>query len=615
MNLLEQRMEDAHNFLKSTWSNEDNPRYRVYMAQKCLNLNEYYFIQEICSEQGSDKNKEFVDVRRKTFLSQYALLLKADEWVDYYAARKEFPRICVVDELILTGHDFGSLMYRMLDVIFDAWQSKYGEIGPEEYWVIRDAFIKSVSYRVYARSKDAPLLDQSLPSIGDPRMLDKSECSMYTANIVELLNETTVVENTSFIPSLWLSKTEYENIFHSSNEYLFGWNSTVWSYGKIQAEIWQKDLVGSGTDVRFHLAFVCVKKRAEADQEEIVCVTPYVFWGKLQDPALDKLFANIADVLRRQDSKLWNPLAEICKVPYRAATNSKLRFLYTLICILELSELTQTPINTLRNDLEKVAQSFGTIEQIYPALKELCAQASETVRKQLRAAIYRAMWDAPALDPDAAAPDNGDTHDHVGCLKAAEEYFIQVDRLECQQTKVRRDEGRTFIPSSNFFYAGGCLSHYFKQLAGHYSLEEKIAALVLLAQANVVTLTMSAQGGDAFYAKVGEATIGAALYADCSIRRMAVYIPALVVLERVCKKMDLTMKYWAERFGAFLEKKSAEEGLERRFRVFVESAYSSGDSMEDYQYVKGNERDPNQAELYRRQVYYQEQVAVFFRES
>lgn len=622
MDLLEQHaesvyMEGVHAFLKSTWSNEEEPRYRVYMAQKCLNLNEYYFIQEFCPEHNSNKNKEndFADVRKKTFISQYALLLKADELVDYYTAHKEFPHIDVVDELILTGHDFSSLMYRMLDVIFDAWQSKYGEIGQKEYWVIRDAFIKSVSYRVCARSKDVPLLDQSLPRIsGNPFVLDKSQWSKYTADIVKLLNETTTVENTSFIPSLWLSKTQYENIFHSFNEYLFGWNSTVWQYGKTQAEIWQKDLVGTGTNVRLHLVFACTRKRTETNQEDIVCVTPYVFWGKLQEPALDKLFTDIADVLRRQESTL-SPLAEICMVPYRAATNSKLRFLYALICIIELSELTQTPINTLRNDLEKVVQSFGTIEQIYPALEKLCIEEFEIVRKELRAIIYHAMWDAPALDPDAAIPENGGTFDQVGCLKAAEEYFIHVDRLESQQTKIRRDEKRTFIPSSNFFYVGGCLSRYFKHLSNHYTLNEKVAALVLQAQNNVVTLTISAQGDDAIYAKVGEATAGAAWYADYSIRRMSVYIPALVVLERVCKKMNLTMKYWAELFGAFLEKNGAEEGLEQRFRVFVEGVYNSGYSMEDYRHVKGNERDPDQAELYRRQVYYQEQVAVFFRES
>ncbi len=599
-------------FLKSTWSDVDDVCYRVYMAQKCLNLNEYYFIQAIQHECCSAEEKEaLATTRRKTFISQYALLLKADELVEYYAQRKEFPRICIVDELILTGHDFCSLMYRMLDVIFDAWQRRYGEIGQEEYWIIREAFVKSVTYKAYARDTEAPLVDRSLPFIGKPVKLRESDWRKYTADVVELLNESEEVQNTSFIPTFWLPKARYESVFHPSNPDLFGWHSRRWTYGEIQADIWQKSIVGAQNDVRFHLAFVC----RETGRGDAVRVTPYAFLGKLSDASLGDLFADIAAALRQHQSACLNTLADICAIPYRAAMNSKLRFLYTLICILELLELTRLQIETLKHDLEKTAQNFGTIEKIYPALQELCGENSQALRGQLRDLIHKAMWGASAIGEDTA--DCGCGHDPSDCLKSAEDYFIQVDYQERRQTKLRRDEDRTFISSSNFFYAGSCLSHYFKQLSKSFDLEEKAAALTLLAQGNVVSLTISAQGDDIIYAKVGEATAGAARYSDLSIPSMSPYIPALIVLETVCRKLNLTMKYWAARFGAFLEQKGAPKGLERRFRIFVENAYDSGSFMEGYRYVKRNEGDEGEEQnvLYRKQVYYQEQVVVFFRES
>ena len=616
METTEQIFGSLSAFLKKTWT-EDNYRYHVYMAQKCLNLNECYFMQEKGSEYCSVEEWERLsNLRKKKFISQYSLLLKAEELVDHYVAHNEFPRLCIVDELSLSGHDFGSLMYRILDAIFEAWLQKFKDADQTEFGTVREAFIKSVTCKVYAYGEKGTLLDNSLPvpAIGESKKLKEFEWRKYMADVVGLLNTSGDIENTAFIPSFWLSREQYEWLFFSSGSNLFDWQNEVWKYGELEADIWQKSIVKSNVGVHLHMAFVC--KEVDVDNGKSVCVTPYAFWGRLSEQMLDNLFARLSIILRRQHSSSLDALSEICEVPYRAATNSKLRFLYMLICVLELFEATWLQTEDIKNhDLEKISQNFGTIEKIYPALWELCSENSKQVRGQLRSAIHKAVLDASVIDAEAFFDSGSDMYDQRYYLRSAEDYFIHVDCFERRQTKLRRDKGSKFVPWSDFFYAGGCLSRYFRQFAAECALEKKIAALILLAQRNVITLTISCQGDDIVYAKVGEATAGTALYSGLSIENMRYFIPALIVLEKVCKQFDLLMESWAARFGSFLEERGAPGGLEERFRIFVENAYLGGSSMDDYRYVKAASCNKKDAALYDRQVYYQEQVAIFFRES
>jgi hypothetical protein len=602
-------MNDLLKFIENTWKDEDKDvfTYRVYMAQKCLNLNESYYKQGLSSKDPSIKK-----IRENTFISQYALLLKADELLEHYTTHGEFPRILIVDELFLSGHDFSSLMYRMLDVIFEAWQRKYGEIEDQQYWVIRDAFVRSVTYRVYARSKEGSLTDRSLPEIREKEEMTGSQWHKYMADVVDHLNKIENVENTSFAPTFWLDRSQYEDVFQPSNEYLLGWSNETWEYGGTQFTIWQKRVVGSEDGARFCLAFVC--KEANCGQQ--MRVTPYAFWGKLPTSSLNELFQRLAAILRQQPSDHLGALAEICETPYRAALNSKIRCLYALICVLELHELTHMSITELKHDFDKVAQSFGTIERIRPALRELYDESSSQVRAQLRGAIYESMEDAPEFDAGTDRQEGSlDAVKKQDYLKEAEDYFIHVDYFERQQAQLYREEKRPFDPSSNFFYADGCFSRYVRQFSADCALETKIAVFILLAQRSVITLTISAQGEDIVYAKAGESTSIAAQYSELSLKKMAVYIPALIVMEKVCAQFQLTTENWAAWFGSFLEKKEGKKGLGALFREFVSGVYKDGTKIEDYAYIQASAQDEREGDLYRQQVYYQEQVAVFFRES
>lgn len=566
LTFLAQYRSEVSSFFKSTW-NEDAELY-VYLAQKALNINEALFAELPVSVRNNLKFK-----RDNFFLSQTGLILKAKQLAEYYVKNGAFPRLRVVDELALTGHDFSELIYSLEDAICEAIDQYGGiELGQKEYLRLRRALFSAVEFRPLMSDSRGLTIEKSLYArVKAKKSAHIDEWFRYALTISRSLTLAPQVENTAFTPTFRISETLYNSIC-AALEREQEWRSISHS----KTTIWQRSSVSNSQGVQAQ----CLLRCHWESRLKQYCVTPFVFFGAFPEDSFTELMMDVADYL---DLEGFSELSSIFMLELGDAVDSiKLQLLSTLASILAFFEfLGKGEKSALRNyslvdnsDLDKVAQCYGFISEILPEFEKICASAE--TRRGLSRLIYRCVSsDAPILGRCGTNTDFGDIS---GYLKYAAEYCVKLEIEDVECADLRRSEDVLYAPWSDFINEKHCgLTQYLRAFPIKYDkLDMKLAALILLMQHGYVGQNVHAYKNDSLYLNVGESTIGL-LYLS-----MSPYLPALSALECRCRKRGLSFERWAARFGRYLDRSRGTLNLESRFQNFASILYKCSYLAQDW---------------------------------
>lgn len=565
-------------FFHMSWSGAYT--FCVYITRRASNLNEIFFREEFRRRAGRPHGKaaELDAVRRNTFLTQNALLARIPRLTHEYIQTKRFPRILIVDELIIYGREINSLMQTLESAILSAWEEEKGEPPADhEAWLLHDAFFSAVDLFVYARNVQPQLLESHLSAkLHTFRLMSGSQWREYTQNVSRVIGLDSRVDNTSYAPSYVFNKSGYRKMCHRLRS--LGWRSLDTDKNELiyhgsEMAVWQRSAFPDDEECSLHLTLRCYM-----GTDHTVRMIPLPVFGDMGDAALEELFLHTAALL---DEYLpGRALASLLESRNALLQAVKLQLISCILSIIIMHDCLPkgwtpgagTP-KLIANGLDKVAQNFGTINEILPELEAIDGNGS--LRNKLRGFLYFFLRKrAEVLYRPAEPPQPA--FERAACLKHADEFFYGVGQsdekyvLDLQQAKGLYNAWTQ--PTMEVAFRNYLTSFERKGMRG-CPFGAKIAVLLPLMDQGVVAMNMSRRG---ISLKAGEQS------KFCRVRQMYRFVPALIELERYCWRSGMDLPNLAAQFGRYLDQIFPGEGYEKLFEKFTGEINEYGQSMSDW---------------------------------
>ena len=588
-------------FFKKTWeepSNDEKYLYRVYLAQKCFNLNELFF-RAAFDETGGEEQARLADIRERTFVSQTGFVMQAGILAKYYKEHKKFPQILICDELLKTGHDFMEVLMSVSQAIVEeCYGSERTDL--DTIWMIYAKLLDSVVYFSYMQSKEDPRL-LSLPNRsverGKPNWENPASASdwfPFVQNSSASIVFSGTVENTTFIPSFWIPESCYKQLADSlKNQKRAGWSCELWHFWNKSAVIWQRSCYNINNEPYMQQALRC---SFNAETREYA-ITPYLFWTALKDGDNERLFARLATLLGKYASMqtevvpgAFGALIAIltCKKQYARDIRSQLVF--TLASLLlycgavkdaEFNEVEQAKLLTVRSDLNKVAECYGTPGQISLDFETLLCRNAALLRTLLWEAICNHLLVAADQLCERTFPDPDHGKD-LYCIAACE-HLLEVDTRQQKQIQYRKDHQIQYGAATRYYESDGFLPDYLDSFPKDYtSIDKKIGALMILLMWGVTGTAIhrrkegSVDEFSEIYFNVGESTqIPRAM-------NLLQFIPALRRIEYICQKEYFSPRNMICRFGNYLDNKYHSNDYAQAFIGFYDWCKDTGRTLSDW---------------------------------
>ena len=544
-------------FFREIWNIKDEPHvYCVFLAQKCLNINEIYFREwgALLRSFSNTGEADTLEIKYRTrFLSQSAWIIKAEEFVSYYDAHFAFPRTYLVDEFMLSGHDIGNAVFGMLKAISFEYGKKH-PLTESTVAELKKAFFASLDIRIYVRDSRSILLESDITKrISWQKNYVIEDWWIYVNNVAERITKDENVENTAFMPTFSLTLDGYSKL-RNYMAHENGWHGEIWRYEDVPVEIWNNIPLKDNNQAKMTES-LCVHSLKGKQQYHI---TPYISFGIIDQMDLAVLIDNLLQVFMRSSSKQFQQFVYVLARSNQWALDIKLHLCMSILSVLRMTRLIRAAgikqSALLGNDFDKVSMNFGTVSETKMAFEALMedSKPAEALREQLSSVIIAFLTRYAQAIPysDNMSCDANATQGY--CLKRAEDYFIDLDFKEEAQRQHRREKNIIYVSWSKFDNKECSLSNYFEFFHAQNlktSFYQQLSAMLLLVYNGVIGYRALNTDGDSAFLKVGEITSLVAVK-----RRLFNYLPALMDLEEICTKHGYAFESWAGLYGRYLDR-------------------------------------------------------------
>ncbi len=539
------------NFYRKIWNTENKEDvYCVFLEQRCLNLNEIYFHEWISLLHYFSRDYEIPDLEYKYqnfFLTQDAWLTKAEKLVAYYEKHLEFPKTYIVEEFLLSAHDIGNAVFNMLKAIFCEYEKKHSLTEDVES-ELKKAFLASLDIRVFVRDCRNILLETAVEKqISWSRKYVAENWWVYINNVAEKITMDENVENTTFMPTFYLSREGYDKL----RNYIG--HSEVWRYKDKETEIWNNVVINENGKSKMTES-MCIEF---AEKNKEYHVTPYVILGNLSESEMDLFFNYLLGVFSQTNNDTFKQFIHILKMPNKYAFDIKLSLCMSILSVLRMERLIKasgiTQDMLKGNDFDKISMNYGTVNETKIAFEALFEDTkfAETLRDQLSNTIISFLTQRAKSIPysDRGSSDTNATQAY--CLKRAEDYFIDLEFKEEAQLQHRREKNFIYVSWSEFNNKECTISNYFKFFQNNAlknSFNQQLSAMLLLIHNGIIELKALNTNGDSVFLKVGVITSLIKIN-----RRLFDYLPALIDLQKICEEQGEGFESWSGLFGRNLD--------------------------------------------------------------
>lgn len=559
--------EALRGFYVRSWADRtDVPAYtrRVYITRRSFNLNDHFFrMEHDCLKMTDPVAADRLDcLRRSTFLTQSALFAYVPKWTRSYLRTKRFSPILIVDELIVYGREISSLMYTLEALVCSVWQKETGAtLTSSDEWDIHNALTAAVDILVFATNKQPLLLANHLKSkLHTERSMSVRQWREYIQNVSRLISADDEQENTSYAPSFTFDKRKSYNALcnRMRNQGWYGHGKleeASWTYHGSTVYIWQRNAFPSDPEGHLHLTVRChwlSKKR--------VRMIPLPIFGDIAEDRIEELFFGTAQCL----SKVLpgSALAALLHLPETLLRKVKLQLISCVISIIQFFDLFPTADSrpVFSHDLLKIAQNFGTIDEVYLDFQVILGNLQ--LQQELRQFIYSFLRQhTQALyGPTGTIPRFSSRKDDL--LAHADNFFYRVG-MDDEAYVHQLYEEQSIYSAWMRQTMSASLKEYlysFKDSFSGCTFVEKLSTLLPMMDAGIVSMNM---GDCGITLKVGEQS---KFY---RVRQLYRYMPALIELERYCLRAGRDKKALIIRFGEYLDRIFMGENFARLFQIFV----------------------------------------------
>lgn len=329
-------------------------------------------------------------------ISSRALMLKYDEIAEYYWENGKFPRILVLDDLMIHGRGVAKLLQQLEDMLV----IKLLEMGVLKqsdnyrYMVYRD-LADAVTIFVYARTTGVVFLEEGyLERLYAVKELCAGEMRDLSLQLSIQMKQWDIA-NTSYVYSVWSEVlTEYLIDQKDGRIGSSEWVRKTWSYGGekmiLYVRLHGRNAVNRVDSIRF---FPGRCNRDDPRRESLPLLTSFTFFGDLRESVLHRLFEKVSCIL--QNAGLHN-LANILKQNRNDQINfvlmqTQIQLISFILSVAMLREFCQDVIPedrlsdvVMRGDIWKISRNFGRRDEIRTELLQIRGKA---LRNELKEAI------------------------------------------------------------------------------------------------------------------------------------------------------------------------------------------------------------------------------------
>lgn len=356
-------------------------------------------------------------------ISSRALILKFDEIAEYYQENRKFPRILILDDLMIHGRGVAKLLHQMEEILSITLLDR-GVLKQSDnyrYSVYRE-LADAVTIHVYARTVGAVFLEEGyvekLSSVKKLYAKEIRDLSLQLSSHMEQWD----IANTSYAYSV-RSEVVTECLLNQKDGRIGSseWVRKTWSYGGEQMVLYARlhgRTVNRIDTIRF---FPGRCNRGNPQRESLPLLTSFSFFGDLRESALHRLFEKVSCILENAG---LHKLADILKENQNEQINyvlmqTQIQLISFILSVAMLREFCQDVIPedrlneiVMMGDIWKISRNFDRRDEIRHELLQIRGKA---LRNELKEAILC------VIDEEA-------------------EELIQVDPMKAL-TQTKNDEG------------------------------------------------------------------------------------------------------------------------------------------------------------------------------
>lgn len=578
-------------FFQDVWLSD--AAYKVFMARRAFNLN-YAFMDVMSAQYGAEYKTEGI-------ISNTALLLCAEEIAEYYRMTESFPKIILVDDLLIHGRGIMKLMDNLECLVADFLRDVQGcNVSRQS---IHSKLVGAVSIYVYGQNTDGVLLDKQF-SLKCVTRLPAGELKGLSQRISRALQRCGVA-NTSYVLSGELPwdffRQEYDRGFDRGVLFPYRGNTLRYYYRNSGSGIMET--------IRFYRAGDGCFPRGIVTSLAVFGDIPY----QRDDPhcAFNDLCRSVAGEIRQIIP--YSRIAGILSYEEECLVRSRAQMLAYLLSIFGYCRFYQEKVSDnpqtiykalLQSDYQKIASNFDRPKKLQLEMVQLfnyvsqggplCARMYEQLER-CAGGLGRGLQGSPDSCQVASKwrpGSTGETHLSVETLhEIAEDVFYEVgmnaecDANQCIQQQSKFDTSR---PGSDFIR----LEQYLAIMERRgFDVSSSMGCALNLMDSGLLAMNLdldASRGAVQCILKAGE------LSTFVLPRRFSVFVPALSIVERGCAKIESSRRVAVSRFIDYLQGHCyQQDGADcpedtallkklRRSKVSLLYMYVAGQSFQDW---------------------------------
>ena len=335
-------------------------------------------------------------------ISTRALTLKYAEIAEYYKKNRRFPRILILDDLMIHGRSIAKLLQQLEDMLviklLDMGVLKRSD--NYRYTVYRD-LADAVTIYVYARNAGVIFLaDAYQERIRAVKKLYADEMRDLSLQLSRKMGQWDIA-NTSYVYSV--RSEVITDCLLAQKDGRIGYSDWVrkkWSYGGeeivLYVRLHGRKKVNRVDTIRF-FPERCDPECIIPWREKLPLLTSFSFFGDLQESILRKLFAKVSCILKEAG---LNNLADILREDPNEQINfillqtqtQLISFILSVAMLLDfcMDVIPQDRFDDImmQGDIWKISRNFGRRADIRPELLQL---RKKTLRNKLKETILRVI--------------------------------------------------------------------------------------------------------------------------------------------------------------------------------------------------------------------------------
>lgn len=510
-------MANLEGFFRSAGARADRYTYVSSTERRCFNLS-----CKLTDGSGRDR-----------LVSNYGLLLQHRKIAQQYAATGRFPRIHLIDDMLVHGRGLGKFLHRLETLLEQDLREMMDSLDMGDF---RRKLLQAIDISIFARC-DRPLLleEQYLDRIQAYLLLPSKQIHDLSIQLTDALTRFEVA-NTCFVYSGALGGIPSANVPSL-------WRRMEWEYQREPMILYVRPFAkGRVSTIR------CFPNRYSDPKSALF--TSFTMLGNLSASLLNRCVEQVAAILVQAGSG-YEPLCRILWDKAPQVRSSKAQLLYFLCSAIDFQDFC-SDIGKLfsadwENDLDKISRNFGICSEIQPALRKLIN--SPEVLKQIQQQVYP-MLDGEAESLGFPAENAGKETRCEAVNRCIREIFYEIGIASEETAVYHTDTTYRFSPDAYQSYHGqmkkersdGILSvKDFNQIAdGYDALRDpycRIAGFIAAMDCGIMGARV--QGAthidmECALCKAGEMSTA---YGP---EQMAVALPAFELLERFSRKIDMT---------------------------------------------------------------------------